>query len=754
MKTKKLLLVSICSLFLVGCGEQTSSVLSQASSDSSVTETSQTSIDSVLEASSLLPSSIVQEDSSVASSTKEEEEKTIILTKAYPGLLDNSNGNINVGDDGYKMNNVFTMMKGTTIDFGSKKTISYDGTDFSSEGRFKLNGAGSTSSKSIKITATSAGKLRFCCQSASGSDSSRTWSIAKAGEDPIFTSASGVSATTPDYFEFNIPEAGEYYLYSSVNGINIYYLDFTQELALGKETGFEINSDNMQKDYLIGDDISLANLLANAIYSSGARMEIKPADLEIDTSAYNKASAGEYQIGISYKTYAKQFVTVKVHAVSAIKSYYEHIQKSSGSKADAILRTPTIYRVNDAICSENIIVKAVTDDNKEMNITSRATITLPDMTSAGKKSIGVKYSNNNVEHTADISITVLDLTLSLDDKEEYNLAVSKEVTSEGELINNVPTFSSIQKAHDFYKSLKASNASITNRMNIHLGEETYEEKVYIEIPNVTLIGSLNEANHPNTTIAYSLHADSVDASGNAWSTYGSSTLSVNKNATGFKAKNLAIKNTAFNTMDEYTNCNSGNKQAVAAVLDCDATFDNCYFYGFQDTLYARLGHQVYNDCYIQGMADFIFGEDVEAIFNGGTIHCLNRNSTTNGGYICAPKPSSDTSVQVGFFFNNMTITAEEGVTQGTVSLARPWGKFARVTYANCTMPDAISKKAYGDTSDKKNPRFDQMSGNLPTNAHFAEYNNTGDGAITTAVAGGSILTETEYQALVTLVQNL
>ena len=77
------------------------------------------------------------------------------------------------------------MMKGTTIDFGSKKTISYDGTDFSSEGRFKLNGAGSTSSKSIKITATSAGKLRFCCQSASGSDSSRTWSISKAGEDPI-----------------------------------------------------------------------------------------------------------------------------------------------------------------------------------------------------------------------------------------------------------------------------------------------------------------------------------------------------------------------------------------------------------------------------------------------------------------------------------------------------------------------------------------------------------------------------------------
>jgi hypothetical protein len=154
------------------------------------------------------------------------------------------------------------------------------------------------------------------------------------------------------------------------------------------------------------------------------------------------------------------------------------------------------------------------------------------------------------------------------------------------------------------------------------------------------------------------------------------------------------------------------------------------------------------------MTDFIFGEDVEAIFNGGTIHCLNRNSTTNGGYICAPKPSSDTSVQVGFFFNNMTITAEEGVTQGTVSLARPWGKFARVTFANCTMPDAISKKAYGDTSDKKNPRFDQMSGNLPTTAHFAEYNNTGDGAITTAVAGGTILTSDEYNNLLAKVNNL
>ena len=184
----------------------------------------------------------------------------------------------------------------------------------------------------------------------------------------------------------------------------------------------------------------------------------------------------------------------------------------------------------------------------------------------------------------------------------------------------------------------------------------------------------------------------------------------------------------------------------------DAIFNNCNFIGFQDTLYARLGNQMYYQCKIQGMTDFVFGEDSNVYLNSCDITCLNRNSSTNGGYICTSKPS--VKPQVGFFFESCNIVGEQGVTPGTVSLARPWGNLSKITYANCNMDASISKKAYNDNVDNKNPRFDDMSSNLPQNADFSEYNNKGEGAITQAVLGGKILTQEEYNSLNGLVINL
>lgn len=38
-----------------------------------------------------------------------------------------------------------------------------------------------------------------------------------------------------------------------------------------------------------------------------------------------------------------------------------------------------------------------------------------------------------------------------------------------------------------------------------------------------------------------------------------------------------------------------------------AAFHNCSFYGDQDTLYDHKGLHYFNNCYIQGSVDFIFG---------------------------------------------------------------------------------------------------------------------------------------------------
>jgi len=54
----------------------------------------------------------------------------------------------------------------------------------------------------------------------------------------------------------------------------------------------------------------------------------------------------------------------------------------------------------------------------------------------------------------------------------------------------------------------------------------------------------------------------------------------------------------------------GNKgPAVAAIINGDksAVF-NCSFLGYQDSLFDAMGRHYYQNCYIQGEVDFIFGE--------------------------------------------------------------------------------------------------------------------------------------------------
>lgn len=49
-------------------------------------------------------------------------------------------------------------------------------------------------------------------------------------------------------------------------------------------------------------------------------------------------------------------------------------------------------------------------------------------------------------------------------------------------------------------------------------------------------------------------------------------------------------------------------QAVALRISGNkAAFYNCYFYGFQDTLYDHKGLHYFNNSFIQGSVDFIFG---------------------------------------------------------------------------------------------------------------------------------------------------
>lgn len=629
-------------------------------------------------------------------------------------------------------------MPGVKTDTGAK-TITIDGVSTNIKGRIKTVGNGDTTGKSIRISVRNGGgTLRFFVQGANTSDTTRTYTIADEKGNALFTSATGVSPSAPEEYSYVFAEAGTYYLYSGVNGINFYYLDLTQTLKLGEETGFEVNRNNVKKDYLVGDSLDLSALSVSAVYSSGAKLALSAKDYTVDASGFDSTKAGTYSIKITYKSYAVSSFEVVVHAVQSIKAYATPVMATSGSKT--IYRTPSVYKLGAIVDTSHVVVKAVTDlPNETILPVTAYTITGPDTSSAGVKAISVAYKDTL---TASIPVSIIDTSTFLPESEVNTVYVDAS-KADGSQANGHWYFHSVQSAHDFLQAV----CDATAKKAIVIADGIYHEKLYFEIPNLSV--SSASADYAKVTLESSEDADSLDANGIAWSTYGSGSVTVLDAATAFRMKNITVKNAFFTSMDDY-NSKSGNKQGCALVNNApESVFLGCHFVGFQDTLYAHAGSQYYQDCVIEGMTDYIFGEALNVVFKACLIISLNRSDAKNGGYICAPKPGTLTSSDVGFVFENCTIEGEDGVSASTVSLARPWGATAKASFLNCAMDKAISKSAYPCT--EHNARYEIMSANTPDKASFSEYGNTGDGAINEAVVGCTILSETDYTAFASLV---
>lgn len=150
-------------------------------------------------------------------------------------------------------------------------------------------------------------------------------------------------------------------------------------------------------------------------------------------------------------------------------------------------------------------------------------------------------------------------------------------------------------------------------------------------------------------------------------------------------------------------------QAVAVQVIGDRVhFINCKFLGFQDTLYT-FGYgsrQLYENCYIEGTTDFIFGS-ATAYFKSCDIYCK-----IGGSFITAA--STPDTVKYGYVFKNCKITGEEGASY---YLGRPWRPYAKVVYIECDMGAFIKPQGWDfwGKEDNKNTAF------------YAEYKNKGLG---------------------------
>ncbi|ASA23275.1 pectinesterase family protein [Paenibacillus donghaensis] len=250
-------------------------------------------------------------------------------------------------------------------------------------------------------------------------------------------------------------------------------------------------------------------------------------------------------------------------------------------------------------------------------------------------------------------------------------------------------FSSLQEALDSIP--RGYQSAVTIRIKPGI----YEEKVTVasEAPPILLLG---EDPH-STIITWNDNAHTPGPGGEAMGTFRTGTLSIF--AENFTAENLTISNAS----------GPGTGQAVAAFVDAGhAVFRRVRLLGDQDTLYAGQGKQYYDECYIEGDVDYIFG-GATALFERCHLH--NKRSR---GYITAASTPEDAAY--GYVFLDCRITGGEGV--GEVYLGRPWRPFAHVAFIRTVMDASVIGEGWHNWGQ---PDREQSS-------RYEEYESSGPGA--------------------------
>jgi len=262
-------------------------------------------------------------------------------------------------------------------------------------------------------------------------------------------------------------------------------------------------------------------------------------------------------------------------------------------------------------------------------------------------------------------------------KDEFNIVVDK---------NGSGDFTTIQEA------INAAKAFPSERITIFVKNGVYYEKVKIHSwnPYISLIGESRE----KTIISYDDYFNKINIGRN--STFYTYTVLVEGN--DFIAKNLTIQNTSGPV-----------GQAVALNVNANRVIiSNCSLLGNQDTLYTsgEGTKNYFNNCYIEGTTDFIFG-DATVLFENCII-----NSKSNSYVTAASTPQN---TEFGYVFKNCKLTADENVNE--VYLGRPWRIYAKTVYINCEMGKHIKPEGWHNWSK---PEAEKT-------AFYAEFNCSGEG---------------------------
>jgi pectinesterase len=270
-----------------------------------------------------------------------------------------------------------------------------------------------------------------------------------------------------------------------------------------------------------------------------------------------------------------------------------------------------------------------------------------------------------------------------------------------------------------YTNLSTAVAALHNNttsQTIFILPGTYTEQVYIppHAGPLTIQGYTSDARsyHSNLiTITSNISRLTPGLANN------DATSTVRLWTSNVKLYNLNIANTF----------GSGSQALAISAQNTNQGFYGCNFTGYQDTIYANEGRQIYAKSYINGAVDFIFGLRASAWFHDVDIETIGTGYITANGREAA----NNTSFYV---FDQCKVNGKSGVN--STYLGRPWRPFSRVVFQESYLGDVVRAEGWS--------KWDAVQS--VENVRYGEYKNFGPGTSVSTRANFSSQLEKSVQA--------
>ncbi len=632
----------------------------------------------------------------------------------------------------------FTIVAGSTI---RNRTKTFEGTEYTQSVKI-----GDKTTK-IKVDVPGTGKLSFLIQNGSSGAAMQFVTVTAPDGTVYDIEFLGTDGGSP-VVKIDIDvTAGEWIISRGKNGgtQDIFYLELSCVVEKSDEVGFELVSQGTV-DYLCGQELDLSGLRLNSVYGNGKTDPLAADAYTVDTSAVNMSVSGTYPVVINYKEYDPITYYVNVYLPTSIELGFDGTvqgsQTSAGNGTYVNQSFKEVYKVGEEldITGLYVAINGTLGENTLVFPNVKTYAYSYEEFKPGANTITIKYVFGDQEVVATVDVYVVDTAPSIVE-DVYQVKVDASYTGTiGAVENGYNMFTTIQQALDFLASSEAGKRKV-----MIIEEGLYTEKLEITIPNLHIKG----VGADKVIIEWDSIYGIKDAGGYSQITDSTQTVAVRDTATGVTIEGVTISN-YWNSQDRMDAAGLGIERGLALLVQADRfIMRDSKLLGIQDTLELFTGRQYFENVFISGYTDFVFGTNNATLFKNCTIHVIDTVKDNGGtaGYITAFKGSnkgSQDAITYGAVFYQCKFTADEGVMEGKTAIGRTWGAYAAVAVIESELGGHLSLAGY-DPKENKNKRYISMNGIHPTDAtvQFVEYGNTGAGAISEAVAGMKMLTAEE-----------